>query len=409
MPESSRSSRAFARIRILDQDGVLSDFVGPNQIQEITYDERKNKVDSATIKLVSLSRAQADSEVLQEERPLQISYGVQGDWQIDRTVIIKELDFDYGSSISVSVMCRDLKQKYLDRKAGRIWTKKTASDIVIEIANLLDLTAVVVPTKGRVRVVQANRSYAKVLSDLAWMESYYWKVTDTSLIFEPAYDFERVEDQFTYYVGNTPDIFGFKIKETARRIAPAGSGTTAAGSDPEAGAQNTETNDPSTEATPDDKGKFVLSVTYNEDGTFQSREEKLKDKVTGEVDAHPGNEEPETAKKRARAKTLDAVWKGTTATFTTFNRRIETSQIVNVVGVATRHSGRYQVTAAKSVYKGGRIDTSVNISRNIKKPTDKKKGDDPKGDVNPSTENAPQEVEKKRSFSFNDDGSFDET
>lgn len=400
--------RPFISILVLNTNTKLTEFINETQIKSLTYDERENKTDSATILIEDLSIDQIENDVLEEDKPLLLSWGVYGEWQLDRRVLIKEISYKYMSNITATITCRDIKQRALDNKSGRSWNTKTSSEIVQEIATILNLESDIISTTGITKVVQGNRSYAKILSDLAYLEGYFWTVRNNTLIYRPSYEFDKLQSIRTYYLGSTPNIVDFTITTTSRVIASSGSGVTASQSDTKSGKQVSQDSNPADEDVLDEKPTFSLAITYNEDGTFESKEVKTENKRTGEVDIHPANEDIPIAKKRARAKVLNTVWKSTKATLNTLNIPTEVGDILDIKGVAPKHSGKYKVISCRTTYNSGHIKTQSTIVKNTKVKTGKIKGDKPKGTITPQTTEVKQEdVVDKVTFTFNEDGTFD--
>ena len=95
---------AFVRVQVLgDVRKDLGDFV-PNQIKMFSYSDIQGKPDSCKISIANLSLEQVEEEVLQEEQPLLVSWGVFGKWQIDKTIIIKEIEWDYGITVKALIV-----------------------------------------------------------------------------------------------------------------------------------------------------------------------------------------------------------------------------------------------------------------------------------------------------------------
>ncbi len=401
---------AFGRVQVLgDKVSDLTTFVG-NNVKSISYSDIQNKPDSCKIALANLSLQQVEEEVLQEEQPLLVSWGVVGKFQVDKFVIIKEIEYDYGIRVNAVVTCRDKKVKLLDRKAGRVWTKFTSSEIVQDIARRMGLEYLGFPTKGIVKVVQGGQSYGKIMSDLAYLEGYYWQITqDDKLLFLPAYEFDSTRNTLRWFA-NDPNIINLKLKTTSRRIAPKtagnkeGKGTTATSTDTATGTPTTETQNAAQTPSSGD-GKDHSSITFESDGGFSTKTE-----VKGEVDVHPANEDAVIAKKRARASVLRAKWKTAEVRATLENMRVESGDIVDLSGVATLHTGKYKVQSADTVYDGAKIK----ITAKLKKDTGKrKKGKKPEDTATPDEGAAGKDSDKDAvanvtTVKFNSDGSFSE-
>ena len=401
---------AFGRVQVLaDKRTNLTTFVG-NNVKSISYSDIQNKPDSCKIALANLSLEQVEEEVLQEEQPLLVSWGVVGKFQIDKYVIIKEIEYDYGIRVNATVTCRDKKVKLMDRKAGRVWTKLTSSEIIQDIARRMGLKYLGFPTKGIVKVVQGGQSYGKIVADLAYLEGYYWQVTqDDTLLFLPAYEFDSTRNTLRWFA-NDPNILNLKLKTTSRRIAPKtagskeGKGTTATSTDTATGTPTAETQNASETPSSGD-GKDHSAITFEGDGGFSSKE------VKGEVDVHPANEDAVIAKKRARASVLRAKWKTAEVSATLENMRVETGDVVDLSGVANLHTGKYKVHAADTVYDGAKIK----IKAKLKKDTGKrKKGKKPTDTATPDKgaasgkDKAADDVANVTVVKFKDDGSFSE-
>lgn len=382
----------------------LNTFI-PNQVTSMVYSDIQNKPDSCKISITNLTLEQVEEEVLQEEQPLLVSWGVFGKFQIDKFVIIKEIEWEYGISINATITCRDRKVKLMDRKAAKVWIRFTSSEIVEDIARRMDFGYNGLPTKGIVKVVQGGKSYGKILSDLAELEGYYWTVSnDNKILFLPAYEFNKTRATYNWFVTSDPDIIVAKITTTARRIAPktsgskAGKGTTATTTDPATGTTVTETqNAVQTPASSD--GKDHSSITFNSDGGFSQKE------VKGEIDVHPANEDPIIAKKRAKAIVLRAKWKTSEASLLVENKPLESGDIIDIQGVANLHTGKYKVQSVNTVYTGAKLK----IQTKMKKDTSKKKGGKKPETTSPgSSDTGSAEVVETKQLTFNSDGSFTE-
>lgn len=360
---------AFAKISVeVEQDGEISlrNFLNTNQISEISYDDKRWQLDSATIKIADLSLAQIEEKVLREENIVIIEFGVQGSWVTRKKVIIKKLDWKYGNRIDATITCRGFMTYFLDRKAGKVWGSKTASEIVEDIAAKLGYIAEVVPTEGKVRVVMANKSYATILSELSYLEGYFWVATqdpEPKLIFRPAYEFENAKPDKVYFVGRNPNIREFNIAVNAIRIPSEtygnklGKGVTAKGVDTKTGAVVSENT--AAEETPSvgERGQNYSAITFEKDGSFSA------EAVTGSVDVHPSNEEQ--AKKRSKAWILDAKWYYWEATLLLENLPLVNGDVIEIGGVARQHSGKFVVMGVQSSYRSGKISVSVRLRRSL--------------------------------------------
>ena len=398
---------AFGRVQVLgDKRSDLTTFVG-NNIKSITYSDIQNKPDACKISLANLSLQQVEEEVLQEEQPLLVSWGIVGKFQIDKFVIIKEIEYDYGIRVNAVVTCRDKKVKLFDRKAGRVWTKLTSSEIVQDIARRMGLEYLGFPTKGVIRVVQGGQSYGKILSDLAYLEGYYWQITaDDKLLFLPAYEFESTRNTLRWFA-NDPNIISLKLKTTSRRIGPKtagnkeGKGTTATSTDTATGTPTAETQNAAQTPSSGD-GKDHSAITYENDGGFSSKE------VKGEVDVHPANEDAVVAKKRARASVLKAKWKTAEVRATLENMKVESGDIVDLSGVANLHTGKYKIQGADTVYDGAKIRITAKLKKDTGKRKKGKKPEDTATPDNGAANKGDDTVANVTTVKFNDDGSFSE-
>ena len=412
----------FRTIEVIREEGPLPlrTVLGGSYVASVTYKEQINKVDDASIVLSNIPYDVIESELVRIQAPLRITWGIVGSWTRSKNVRVKEVSYSYGVTREATLSCSDAKADLIVRKSGRTWTSKTSSEIVEDIAQLLGLEADVKPTTGVVRTVQGGRSYAAVIADLCFLEGYSWRVTDNVIVFKSEYEFSEKVKNYSYNSGTDPQILTFSVKETIRRISPAGTGTTAAGTDKESGAEVEKTEDPKKTKTVSQKDvgpKFNLGITFNPDGSYTPRIKRIEENTTGEVDTHPANEEEEIAEKRAKARTESATWKSAEATMTLLNRDIPLGEVIEIKGVSSNHGGNYKVKSISSSIGVAGIQQNVELSRNITRPTGKQTGEKPEGETSPQDDqqkgnkggegDKPSESANKKSFNFNPDGSYD--
>jgi len=205
---------------------VLTDILGPNRIKSVELEVSEKKLSSCKVQVRNITKAALDVKAMQEETPFTLQYGVQGLWQKERTLHLKEVDTKYEGNVSADLVAVDDRAHAALTKSGRVWSNKTASEIAIDIAKVYGWKTkrIVATTKKYVNVVVGHKSLSQVLVDLAWQENFKFLVEDSMLVFEPAYDMSKSKyHRYTYFVDKDSRVKSFRVKSTT--VAAAGAAT----------------------------------------------------------------------------------------------------------------------------------------------------------------------------------------
>jgi len=337
---------------------TLSDRLGPNRVRGVDLELSEKKLSSCKVHLVDVQKSIVDEDLFSEEVEFRLQYGIHGIWAREKRLRIKEMERDYEKSLNVTLVAVDVRVSAIDKRSGKVFSKKTASEIVTLIAQEMGWdTSRIVPTKRRYPTVAVgHRSYSQIISELAWEENYRFLVEENVAIFEPSYDLAKSRYRlYTYWIGQSPSVLRFKTRTS--NVAAAEGKTKSKSMDSRTGSTN-EANPDLTPSTGGGKQQYV--VTYIKGGGYSISAVKKADEGPqgGAVDSHPN-----AGKERATAASTKAKWKQVEADLDLLNEPIEVGDVIEVHGVSTKDSGAYKVVSARFKIEGGALKIGVKLSR----------------------------------------------
>jgi len=341
---------------------LLTDILPQNKIKSMEFDNTQKKISQCKIELINVTKQVLDHKGLQEESYITAQIGLGGVWQKEFKLIFKEVEVTYGLSVKANITALDHRSRAAAQRSGHVYSNKTASQIATLIAHDLGWKTdkIEKTTRKYPSISVGHKSPTQILMDLAWQENFQFSVDDDYLIFEPAFDLSKSKYRtFTYFVGKSPSIQSFKVKTSSNAAADATK--TSKTLDPKTGQPVKE--DPA--ATPSTgHGNQVYSVVYKKGGGFTGQYvNKPSDNAgSGAVDAHP-----DANKNRATAAATTAKWKFASAELVLLNDPVENNMVVNIQGVALKHSGAYKVIDTKYTISNSFLKVTAKLSRDTSK------------------------------------------
>lgn len=146
---------------------------------------------------------------------IQYKFGFIGGAQSPiREAVIEDIDYNYGSILSMTLKCLDKGVQMKKNSVSTIWKKKTASQIVTDIAAKYKLKTNITPTKKVYEdYPQGNMSDFEFINQLAHIESggdYQFFIKSNTLNFIKRDLSQASTRTFTY--GKSENIVSFKPK-----------------------------------------------------------------------------------------------------------------------------------------------------------------------------------------------------
>jgi phage protein D len=358
--------------------------IGKNHIASIDVDLSEKKLSVARIQLVDLTPAIVNNNIMQEDVEITIVYGIVGSWNRSHRMVIKETDTSYGGTISMNLTAMDFRTRAVQQKTDRSWNNRTASEIVTDICKVLNWkTDGVVPTTDKISHVSGgSRSYSEIVAELAWRENFRFIMRDDICVFEPAFDLSKSTTRVhTYWINNSSTV-KFDVKNKTHVNAPHAHSSRATTQDPKTGEVKTE-NASNTPSTGGPGARRTVAITYQRGGGYtaqvQVRQPETPTQVpnSGATDLHP-----EGSHHRANAKQTQAAWKFSSASLETLNDPIDLGDVIEILGVAEKHSGLYKASQVKITIQGSDLKVGVTLNRDTGKH---KKNRNKSGDANASS------------------------
>lgn len=163
------ASSSFYKISLKESELDLTDLV-----ESLKYEDSITEDDLVTITIPRTTLEMVDSDDIKKGREIIFEYGILGGKRSGkRHAVIKNINYDYGASISITIMAHD-KGSWMKKSTNtQVFENKTASDIVKLVAKMFGMEAVVDDTeKVYESMPQAGRTYYDFCRHLAAKEGF---------------------------------------------------------------------------------------------------------------------------------------------------------------------------------------------------------------------------------------------
>ena len=204
-------------------------------IERFAYEENEKQMDELSITITKGDLSYVDHPMLQEGKEVRVRWGYIGNMSDVRTCTIKEINYSFGDDglIRMEITAYDKRHKLTGRASRQCWKDKKLSEIVKDIAEKHNLSAVVEIEDDMLYEFLSEGAkndlvFLKELAEDAGCS--IWVVNDElyfkpNKINEPVYTFRYREDQDGY-------LQSFRISSKAEKGKGTGRATEAIGIDP---------------------------------------------------------------------------------------------------------------------------------------------------------------------------------
>jgi len=379
----------YYRIVIKDTEQDITDHV-----TQFSYEDSIEKDDLVILRLDGVTNEFVDETKLNKGSELVFMFGFQnGTISAKKTCTIKDIETSYQKSISITVKALDTGLLLKKLTSNRIWSKKTVSQIAVEIAGIFSMDSQVDATSViHDAIPQANRTFFQLLTELATKEgagdgnkgSFKFFVKGNKLYFTQRDLSKKSVRTFTYGDGSGT-VKSFKPKYNQK--SGESEKVSASGID-----VDILTSWTSSSSSKDSKetGVGQVKISYDINGIVV---DSLPETNSGKNIVSDSTTEAD-AKKSVTGKQKDAEMQELTATLSIDgDPTIVSDTIITMSGVSQKHAGNYYVTeVVHSISKSG-FSTELKLNKNaaLKAPLEMTKDVDKKnksqGAVNADSKN----------------------
>lgn len=342
-----------------------------HEITSFVFEDNEDELDAMEVSITDRNLQFVDDPLFQEGNEITARFGYVDSLSPKKVAVIKEIDYDFpdGGDPTIQIKAYDKGHKLAGKQIQRVWRTPAPgilySEIAEQIAREHGLTPVVRKTVGKhLRVVQANRSDAQFLKELAaksrdrdgkGVTGYAFYVQDDELHFHPRGLESRPALVLEYFTDHEGVLRSFKPATQSQSVKGAGTETKAVGVDPrrKKHIEHRANNATTPERVSLGKKTYLVDGGTGEDKYRRQESGKIMPSMERSESFH---EEPrqEPAQDKAESHFKHAEMRQVEATAVTIGiPSLHAKQNIEIRGVGRKFSGVYYCTSVRHEFQDG--------------------------------------------------------